>query len=102
MQRTAVRESLTKVSSSQRSEIAHKKGSLARIDMFKVFDSSRFRSSRRSRNSKLEVGPRQSKVLEAGPDRVSVTENPNDAAVALHQLPVKSRVQNFWQNSPCD
>jgi ubiquinone/menaquinone biosynthesis C-methylase UbiE len=102
MERIAARESQGNVSSSQGPGIGHKKGFPTRIDMFKVFDSSRRRSPRQSRNSKPEIGVRQSKFLEAGPDRVSVTGGRMDATSALDQSPVKRRVQSFWQNSPCD
>jgi ubiquinone/menaquinone biosynthesis C-methylase UbiE len=49
---------------------------------------------------KVAVLALQQPVSEEGPDRVSVTRrrlgvNPSDALL-------KKRVQNFWQNSPCD
>ena len=98
MEGIAARTSQGNVLTSQRSPIGDKRLS-TRIESFQVLDSSRRRSAGQSRNSKPELRARRSKFVE---DRGSVTEGPTDTAAALHQLPVKSRVQNFWQNSPCD
>ncbi len=98
MEGIAARTSQGNVLTSQRSPIGDKRLS-TRIESFQVLDSSRRRSAGQSRNSKPELRARRSKFVE---DRGSVTEGPTDTAAALYQLPVKSRVQNFWQNSPCD
>jgi len=102
MKRVAVRNSGGIASSSQRSRIRRKNGFSDRIDAFGLLSPAKRRLSNQSRQSNPEMGACQSEALAVAPESVYATGGPADSRSVLHQLRLKTRVQSFWQNSPCD
>ncbi len=102
MKRVAVRNSGGIASSSQRPRIRRKNGFSDRIDAFGLLSPAKRRLSNQSRQSNPEMGACQSEALAVAPESVYATGGPADSRSVLHQLRLKTRVQSFWQNSPCD
>ena len=88
--------------SSQRPRIRRKHGFSDPIDPFGLLTLAKRRLSNQSRNSKPEMGACQPEPLAVAPESVYAAGGPANSRSVLHQSRLKTRVQSFWQNLPCD